>query len=38
MSKTTNQQKLLVLKIWLEELHSKSPRPKRKRFIVEEED
>jgi hypothetical protein len=36
MSKTTNQQKLAVLKVWLAELTIK--RPKKKVVVVEEED
>jgi len=37
MSKTSNNQKLAVLKIWLEEL-KKKVKPKRKAYAVEEED
>jgi hypothetical protein len=36
MSKTTNLQKLAVLRVWLAELSTK--RPKKKVVVVEEED
>lgn len=37
MSKTSNLQKLAVLKIWLEELKSKT-KTKKKVYVIEEEE
>lgn len=37
MSKTSNHQKLAVLKVWLSEL-KKKVKPKKAKFVIEEED
>jgi hypothetical protein len=37
MSKTSNNQKIATLKIWLEELKKKT-KPKKKVFVLEDED